>query len=182
MSTPAFNRSLVVLTLASLSACGSGPGGDDASVACVGSLAGGGTQVTAAPCATCTVTNAPHAIDGVAETFAAIDFNNADPVTHQHPGGAAALRATAQSGIVFPAGSRAGALLTVARGADSTLTIQTYLGTQPQEAASMPVSPRDGALQVFETSLPFDGVELQLADFSASNGAEFRVYEFCGGI
>jgi hypothetical protein len=154
--------------------------GSIAQSACVGSLAGGGTEVWTDPCVNCDIANAARAIDGRGDTYASIDFNH-ETLDYTHQGGNAAMHAIAQSGVVFPAGNKAGVLLQMFRGdAGSTLTIQTWLGDAVQETATEEVFAGDAPLHVFETTLPFDTVEIRLIDSSIYNAPEFRVYEFCG--
>lgn len=99
----------------------------------------------------------------------------------------ATIRATAQSGIVFPSGYRAGAFQTVttSMGTSST-TLNTYLSGTLQESSSAPASLMTsggtGASKwvYFTTTKQFDAVELVISDSWSSGGSvTHSVYEVC---
>lgn len=181
-----------------LSACGSGGGdenpnvpqpnnnGDQKVSRCVGSLSGGGTQVssgnTAASCPTCSISDADKAIDGDRDSFAAITF---DPA-----GGTATLRAIAQPGIVFPAGNQAGILALIPQTESNnfviSLNLVTYLEGQLQETGSSETTvignlgnSGSDTLFTFTTTKPFDAVEAIMTRDVSAQPITMRIYEFC---
>ena len=169
-----------------LSACGGGGGdgggGGSAGLNCA-AITGGNTQVTPTlNCAGCTVSNAPAAIDGNTETYASL-FIPAGV------GGTLALRATAQDGIVYPAGTPAAVIYAIDRSSGNTLntaeTITTYLDGAPQQTgnAGSVNNVSGGDVQrgrrAIGTAQQFDAIELAYAQSGGSASSEVQVYEFC---
>lgn len=157
-------------------------------------------------CGDCNVRDATNVADDVARSFASLSINSA-PLTQ---GGA--IRVTAQSGTVFPAGSKTGAYLTIPEqsggsqvqaGGSNSLAIKTYLSGTLQEETNATGSPRPELLAIssdpelpesyvyFTTTKAFDAVELFISNSQytvGSGGAQgtpaYKVYELCsdGGI
>ena len=191
------NRSLAVLALAFLSGCGGGGnnnssgdtvggggGGGGGNSACV-SITGGGSQVTASAdgvgCADCNVSNESAAVDDDLSTFATLTVNGASP------GHGALIRATAQPGVVFPAGQKAGAYVSVPAGTGQTytVTINTYLTGTLQETNSSDNSQggvlggHGSSFDGIATTKQFDSVEVFVNNNQAGGTPEFHVYEIC---
>ncbi|MDP3857850.1 MAG: hypothetical protein Q8Q73_08835 [Stagnimonas sp.] len=130
------------------------------------SIHGGGAQLAQQVdpgCLDCAIGNAAAAGDDQAGTFAEMAVNSA-----LYPQGAA-LRATAQDGIVYAAGQRAGAFLTLPDGGDGGAVIQT------------------GISSALELRTYLDGVEQERAISAelpvAASGANayYSVWNFPGG-
>ena len=169
----------IVLAVLS-SACGGGSGsGDDGGkggggqVAC-NSITGGGSRVTSSG----PVSNPGAAADGDLNSYATLNINTASQT--------ASIRATAQSGIIFPSGSRAGAFVTFGNQQGSNATVvRTYLRGVMQETSTpanaifdFAGSGTDANLYTgFTTSRQFDAVEFSETDNSAA--PVYRVYEIC---
>jgi hypothetical protein len=153
------------------------PGNAAAGPICM-SMAGGGVRVEAsADCAGCGVGAAGAAIDGDFASYASMQVVR---------GGATRLRATAQPGIVYPAGNAAG--IAAAEIFDiSELTISTFLAGERQEATIAAPHLYTGAMQFFgfTTLLPFDAVEVEFRFLAPGTSNVTRddsmqaVYEFC---
>ena len=104
-----------------------------------------------------------------------------------------AIRAIAQSGVVFPASNRAGVILRklnpTSACAVRTLRVNTYLSGALQDsfavdpAVANPAPDPEGHPKLtigFETSAPFDAVELISNTNGCPNMAEgTQVFEFC---
>lgn len=154
--------------------------------ACLGNLSGGGTEVSSSEqaCPTCTISDADKAIDALRDTYATMTF---DPV-----GGSATLRATSQSGVVFPAGYMAGLVMRLPDTRDPNAAIQlcirTYLQGAMQETDSNYCSSpnvvsglaggEDMAFK-FSTTEPYDAVEVAITRTGGTDSLSFRVYEYC---
>lgn len=169
----------------------------------------GGSMVTTAfstGCLDCEVSEAAKVADDVARSFASLSINDA-PTTQ---GGS--IRVTAQSGVVFPAGRRAGAYLTIPEqpggtelqlASSNAIAIRTYLAGALQEETSALAEPRlqfqaisaDPELPesyvYFTTSEMFDAVELFISNSQTTIGTggvsrtpAYKVYELCsdGGL
>jgi hypothetical protein len=132
-------------------------------------------------CVGCEVRNASRAIDGDGASFATLFMPAA-------ASGTVALRALAQPGIVFPAGSRAGMLHSISYG-DSTvvlITLATSLGGEPQEeetfnfgSGASEQDPSRPATASFPTSAPYDAVELRFSRVGGPGEVNARVHAFC---
>jgi hypothetical protein len=191
-------RALALALAASLlAACGGGS--SDASRACV-TISGGTTQVTTSPqalCSGCTIANGPNAIDGDMTTSATAAFDPSGT-------GTLTIRATAQQGVVFPAGSQAGAFLTfVAQDPAKPylgVYVDTYLGGVRQDriwdsggfvGSSSSGNfgygcnkPCDGSRRNITGSAPrdFDAVEIGLARDKSGVTEQVEVAEFCSDL
>lgn len=185
--------SSVVLASLILSACDGSPSDPFAAAPYQCASLGGGAASIQQSCINCpqnAVQNPALAIDGALDTAATISlYNQSSTVAGQSQ---ISLRATAQAGIVFAAGSRAGLLLTLpqAEQLNYSATVTTYLDGQPQE--TLPVTTAHTGAQTgatiyagFDrsrpTSLPFDSVEVLIAE--SAPGLEehrYQVIEFCG--
>ena len=136
-------------------------------------------------CLDCSVSDAAKAIDGDASTTASINESQATPSA------GVALRATAQAGIVYPAGAHAGAKMTLpgATGPSQTagVTLRTYLGDTLQETHSVATPQICGTCnsgqvptsQNFETTKPFDAVEVYIYGGNGASSLPAKVAEFC---
>lgn len=164
-----------------LAACG---GGDSDGGALCDYITGGGTTVSGGPspgCATCSASDLSNAIDGNARSVAVL----------QMPSGASGsliLRATAQDGVVFPAGSNAGAAFQLNFGASTSTvaTLTTYMDGVMQESEQAGAINGVGSttndsifVRSFRTSLSFDAVEYQFSRSGGTGEVDLRMAEFC---
>lgn len=182
------NKAAVVATaVLILSACSgggdAGSGGDNLLQGCR-PIAGGGTvtSTSVSPgCVGCDVSTAAQAIDGNGSSFATLNMptNSAGSVT---------LRATAQSGVVFPAGSLAGMVHSISYGTSAGLAISlvTYAGGVRQEqfnfnsgSGSSTQNPAAPARASYTTTRQYDAVELNFTRASGAGVVEARIHEFC---
>ena len=145
-------------------------------------ITGGGTTVTeTGTCSTCTVQAPGSAADGNTGSFA----------TLSHPAGASganSLRVTAQDGVVYPAGTPATVINSVDYDGNSVstrITLQTFLNGVPQESTNLgPTNGVGGQDQEtmrrgFNTSLPFDALEISFQRASGAGTVSVNVHEFC---
>jgi hypothetical protein len=148
------------------------------------SIRGGDSQVST----TGPVTDAQAAVDGNLNSFA--PMNLGQTVDEQPAADAASIRATAQEGIVYPAGSRAGVFVTMNNPGPSDIAlVRTYLDDQLVETASPgntisePAQRGTDAQRYFglTTSAPFDAVEFSASTTPEEGAAppDYRVYEIC---
>jgi hypothetical protein len=168
---------LTILLLAgALGACGGGGGGagGGGSVAC-DSITGGGSTVSS----TGPAVNPDKAADGDLHSYGALVFS---------PSGTGTIRATAQDGIVFPAGSRVGAFVTyLNQSGSNATTLRTYLDgilVESENPGSGFFDPTYGDTPAgfytgFVTSAPFDAVEFSEVTSGGTQTSEYRVYEIC---
>lgn len=173
-------RGALAPLLIGLAACSSG--GDDAAGPGSGFCAtviGGSTNVrsTGGACNDCEVTDRHFAIDDNANTAARVHTGAGSP-------GEIALEATTQSGVMYPAGTRAGFLL--AGSLDLALVRTRSNGVvQEDSMSSQQIDRREGRTRVsFVTSLPFDSLEAVLPGDGAATpalgeGRTIQVFEFC---
>lgn len=185
--TPA--RSYLAAAALVLSACNSGDGNAPPAAAgatpeqvasCVGSFAGNSTvSVTNVCTGGCGVNESRNAADGNRQTYASMMFKD--------NGGFATLRATAPSGVVFPGGNFAGAIINfpAVNGTSArSMFFRTWLAGVPQEidliSGPDDVARGEDKRYGFNTVLPFDAVEVQITDNGNFDPEEIRVYEFCG--
>lgn len=131
-------------------------------------------------CTQCRIGNAAAAIDGDAGSAAAVVVNAAAPAQ------GVTLRATAQSGVIFPAGRLAGLIYSAPGGTaqNTTVTISTLSGGLLQETTSSNNSNGIGGgrsrnFTGIRTSKPFDAVEVVIHNTQAENEPTFQVFEFC---
>lgn len=180
MKTPSIN----LLATALLLGCGGGGGGNQNPALAVdcAAITGGGTAVSeTGTCSTCTVQAASSAADGHTGSFA----------TLSHPAGASganSLRVTTQEGVVYPAGTPATVINSVEYEGNSVstrITLQTFLNGVPQESTNLgPTNGVGGQDQEtmrrgFNTSLPFDALEISFQRASGAGTVAVNVHEFC---
>jgi hypothetical protein len=167
----------VLLAAPLLGACGSGggSGGGGGNVAC-DSITGGDSMVTS----TGPAANVGDAADGNLYSYGALQLTTAEQ--------SGSIRATAQDGVVFPAGSRAGVFTSyLNQGTSNATTLRTYLNGVPVETASplaWSFEPAYGGTGAefylsFETTQPFNAVEFAETDNGANGTAQYRIYEIC---
>ena len=181
MTCRSFGRSVANLTALScgllLASCGGGAGGGlgGGGVSC-DSITGGAATVTS----TGPAVDAGDAADGNLYSYGALELTTLEQ--------SGSIRATAQDGVVFPAGSRAGVFTSyLNQGTSNATTLRTYLNGVPVETASplaVSFEPAYGSTGAefylsFETSQPFNGVEFAETDNGANGTAEYRIYEIC---
>ncbi len=167
--------------------------GTDGIARCTEAIEGGETAITSTTtsttCLACTIQNAPNIIDGDPTNFALFDL------TLGLLGGSAEITVAAQSGIVFPAGNIAGFTLVVPAAellsaeVLPSITIRTEFDGVPQETITY-----SGVLDAdvlalladetpfflgLETTLPFNGVQIETAATLAEALAEVRVLNAC---
>lgn len=154
---------------------------------CDPAIAGGSTSISShaeGTCAGCVAVAEGLAIDGDPLTGALMNIAAA-------VNGGLALRATAQSGIVYPGGNEAAAVVTapVYVHLDRRVKIRTYLSGALQEdsgllaSAGVQVGSQPGHVRSdfrFATSGAFDAVEVFISS-SASAETLVSAFEFCGG-
>ena len=178
-------RTALMLMCMGLAACEAGDNGDLASVsACIGTFSGGAVSTNVGGCSICGTSNGGLAVDGARASYASLRLGD----------GATDLRATAPSGVVFPAGNFAGALMLIPQSyaPQTQWTVTTYLNGLPQESRTPANASGDDPANPtgtddfygFTSSMPFDAVEFHLSGGSpginTSTVPEIRVYEFCG--
>ena len=163
---------------------GDGDNGGGTTSACV-SITGGASHVTkndnaSAGCLGCSVSNEQLAADGDLSTAASVTAPNS--FADQGP----SIRATTQSGIIFPAGQIAAVLFTppVSGGVNppaQAVTLKTYLGGQSQEPGTSYLDgngPDGLTFKGFVTSKPFDAVEVMVSGTEAAPSA-WQINEIC---
>lgn len=171
-------RLLPAITAFALSACGGG-GSDDG--ATCNSINGPGAQVTSS-CLGCTISNPDNAADG--------DLDSAASAAAIAPASnvSVTIRATAQNGVVYPAGSIAGVFYTPHGNVcdNCAITINTYMNGVLQDTRSgTNNSSGHGSKAAYftgmETLLPFNAVEIvdSGAAGSLESNALLDVYEIC---
>lgn len=177
---------LSAVVLAMIAGCGGG--GSSSGGAYCDSIRGGGAQLTA-NCVGCTFNNQNAAVDGNLNSAAeAVAMTG---VTHP----VATLRATAQPGIVYPAGNRAGVFFTGYSNVCDicSFTINTYLSGVLQETQSATInSYGDGSGAAYYSAVnalrPFDAVEIVASGAvpppPTGSGRVVDVFEICsdGGV
>lgn len=131
-------------------------------------------------CTQCRVGNGAAAIDGDAGSAAQVAVNGALPSQ------GVALRATAQSGLIFPAGRLAGVIYSAPAGTaqNTMITISTFSGGLLQETTSSNNMSGIGGgrsrnFTGIRTSKPFDAVEVFINNTQAETDPTFQVFEFC---
>lgn len=131
-------------------------------------------------CTQCRIGNAAAAIDGDVGSAAAVVVNGAAPAQ------GVALRATAQSGVIFPAGRLAGVFYSAPAGTaqNTAITISTLAGGLVQETTSSNNMSGIGGgrsrnFTGLRTTKPFDAVEVFINNTQAETDPTFQVFEFC---
>ena len=172
------------------SSSGGGSSGGSSAFTC--SPVGGGSATVSSSCVSCpsnAATNARLAIDTNLETAAGLTLFNSSDVTAQQ--GQISLRGTAQSGIIFPAGSKAGLIIGLPTGQSVrySATVNTYLSGTQQETRNVVTGntgATNGEVRYFgftaasPTTRNFDAVEISITELTP--GAErhdYRIFEFC---
>jgi hypothetical protein len=185
-----FRRSAVFLGSVTLASC-LGGGGDGFDGGGTGfsqceSITGGNSRVTtsvASGCFGCSVSEPELAADGDLFSAATVDVPNS------FAGQGVSVRATAQPGIIFPAGQQAGVYFVGPTSSgfsspDLAVTISTYLGGELQETPTSyelhgpDETGGDYSLKSFATSKAFDAVEVMISNTQAATGP-FSIYEIC---
>lgn len=173
------------LVLGLLAGCGSsgGGGGGNLLSGCA-AITGGGTRTAetiGATCAGCDVTNSGQAIDGNGASFATL-------VMPDTASGTVALRAIAQDGVVFAAGSRVGMVHSISYGTSTGLAIvvRTFLDGMQQEqfnfstgSGSSDQAPSEPGRASYTTVMQYDAVELDFTRAAGSGPVNARVHAFC---
>lgn len=133
-----------------------------------------------APCPDCQISNPELAIDGDLSSFATMTIP-------AHSGGSVSLRATAQNGVVFPAGSSAATVFGLDAGKyhGTVFAQQTYLGDQAQDNGGEQITVIYGTpkgaprKQAFKTTKPFDALQFVFLRGEVNRTVNIQVYEFC---
>ena len=129
-------------------------------------------------CVNCTVRNPQNAADGNLNTAFDLFTGTGQQTYTGIDNGAAGT---------FPAGSNAGAFVTLSGGASTSgITFTTYLANVAQDTATgtmITTTPTNGkatpaSYLSFTTSRSFDSIGISV---SATSGMQFSFYEFCGG-
>lgn len=175
-----------------LASCGGGGGSDGnggsgggGSGALCRSISGGGTAATlqASPtCVGCLFTNSANSIDANKDTFGSLTLSSVTA-------GDGAARVTAQNGVIFGGGSRAGVLADTSSGASlevlTSLILRTYLKGVLQEENVLVTngvgggigSPGNPEVLSFKTTKSYDAVEFGIAGTALNFAA--NIHEFC---
>lgn len=172
-----------------LAACGGGGGGNNgpAGIAC-NSVSGGGTQISFSQTCTggggCRAINQNAAKDGDSGSKATITVDTGT-------GGTVSLRVTAQTGVVYPAGTPAGLIygpMAEGQHTSQTFMVRTYLGGSPTgDSGSVgPTNGVGGSASTFDprkasigTSTQFDAIEFSYTQSNGTGPINLDVYEFC---
>lgn len=186
-----FNRQTMLLVVgigaSLLGSCAEPIGDADSKVAARGCtpIAGGDTAVLArvvGACVGCSSLQPDNSIDGDMDTFATVTI----PVA---VAGGYSIRAIAQTGVVFPAGSVAGVSAEILKAASVAVmtggSVRTFLGDELQDESEIggegvvEVNGVGNVRNIFTVTAtqPFDSVEFTVnGNF---NGYTLRVFEFC---
>lgn len=172
---PILQRQMWLGVGALLAACGGGGGDPSGGFSCA--YMPGRVTSTAVANGTARLSSPQALADGVQSTATVID------------GGVGQISGTLRndhSGAAFPAGSKAGVLISFSGGASVTgITLSTYLDGSLRESTSSNslnsestngATPADQYVS-FETTLDFDSLEL---GFTAASGQRYTAYELCG--
>jgi len=189
---------VILATSSFLSACGGGGSNRDGSTeerssssfSC--SPVGGGGATVSSSCVNCprdAASNPGLAIDTDLTTAAGLTMFHQDDIAAQQS--QITLRGTAQSGLVFPAGSKAGLAVGLPTGQNVrySASVATYLGGAQQESRAVVVGhtgATNGELQYFgfdaaqPTTRAFDAVELSISETTPGlERHDYRVFEVC---
>ena len=176
----------IALAAALLAGCGGGGGGavTDALERCR-AIQGGGTRASFSitpSCVGCTVSEPQRAIDGDGGSYATLYMPAGS-------GGTVALRATAQTGTVFAAGSLAGFVAAVTYGpsASAVTEIVTYAGGVEQERIPLRIDGTGSAsgpldrpgYEAAQATRQYDAVEFSFTRSSGTGEMTTRVHAFC---
>lgn len=168
-----------------LAGCSSGSDDDnDLQIACAGltgaTTSGGGT------CAgNCGAAFTEAAADGDLGTYAILSAED-------QMSGTVRIRATAQDGVTYPGGTPAAVVYGIVRTEGTSLgtneTLTTYLDGVMQESGNTSGTNgstsgnRETGRRAFQTTLPFDAIELSYTQTSGTADVEVRVHEFCTSV
>lgn len=182
------SKTLIALPMiATLAACGGGSDSNGSAELLRGCspIAGGNTTVqtsVSATCLNCSVSSASNAIDGNGTTFATMSMPS-------NSGGSTTIRAVAQPGVVFAAGTVAGSVDSIEYGQSTGLTISlttfandiqqetfnfNFAGSGVRERSSTNTS-RTG----FTTTLQYDAVEVNFTRTGGNGSVQARVHALC---
>jgi hypothetical protein len=181
-------RNVFILLAAVVSACTGGGGGGGPSIdnsvgAVCASISGGSSRLTSS-CNGCAFSDTSAAADGDLFTAASVTVSAVSTAV------TATIRATAQNGIVYPAGNQAGIFFTDNSDVcgNCGVTINTYLGGQLQESdtglSNSNVNGQGSRAEYFtsvNTTKPFDAVEVVYsgATTPGNSGTFLEVFEIC---
>ena len=172
------------LATASLVSCGGGGGGNDdfGGINCAGLTGATVSQSIQCNAGTCSGNYQDAAIDGDLGTYAVLDVG-------PNAAGSVHLRATAQDGVTYPAGTPAAVVYGIARTGGSSLntaeTISTYLDGVLQQTGSANTGfgstneGVEGGRRAIGTTMPFDAIEMTYTQTGGAADVEVQVYEFC---
>lgn len=158
-------------------------------------MAEGGAQVKFTPepaCANCTASEVQQSADGTDVTHTTLTFGPGMTLSTVEPG-VVSLLATAQAGVVFPAGHDAAVTLSATRSQRWRVTVRTYLDGVLQNEVSETMNVDDDSRTVVgtHTDQPFNAVEARFdqshVDSSgveiningSNNESDIQVHEFC---
>lgn len=169
MGNPCFKLVAGSFAAMGIVACNGG-GGPAARTGCQ-SITGGLSTVTS----TGSVANTGAAADGNAASYASATFSPASQ--------SASVTATAQDGVVYPAGSRAGAFVTqLNQGTASTTTVTTLLDGRPVDSSSPASNASEDDFSGLIATGPFDAVRVSFTDTGDAVGSDYRVFEICSDV
>ena len=167
-------RAVAPLSALLLAACGGGGGGS----AICAYISGGGSSVTSTvdpACSGCSVSNERAAADGDLGTGATVTIS---PVIGASDG--VSIRATAQHGVVFPAGAEPVIHFSKANGR-LCRGMSTYLDGAVQDSSPAFCFQEANAsgYDSMVASLPFDAVQIDLTSTEALENAVIDIDEIC---
>lgn len=155
-------QGLTIMTLGLAFVAGCDGGGGDSAQACM-SIGGGGTQFSS----TGGVTDGPATIDREESTYGTLTILSA---------GSGTMRATAQSGVVFPAGSGAGILQSISYSGDVEMSLRTYESNVLQEEFAFVPGHQAPAVVSFKTTRQYDAIEFSATQLSADTDTPGSCY------
>ena len=185
---PPVSKQIATLAMiAVLASCGGGGGAGDGggSSAICRSISGGGTvaALQSSPgCAGCMFTNSANSIDANENTFGSLTIPSVTA-------GDGVARVTAQNGVIFGGGSRAGVLADSSSAASlevvASLILRTYLRGVLQEENVLVTnvigggtgSPGNPEVISFKTTKDYDAVEFGITGTAENFSA--NIHEFC---
>ena len=184
----AHTRLFVLILLAGLAACDSSGGGKDGipdsigPINCAGLTGATATGNVACTAGTCGVDFHQAAVDHDLRTYAVLTMTS-------NTSGSVSIRATAQEGVTYPAGTPAAVVYGIDRTEGNTIgntvRITTYNDGALQESEQGGTTngtgggDEDAGRHAINTSLPFDAIELNYVQSGGTAGLEVQVYEFC---
>ena len=170
------NRLGLIALLLLCVACNDDVADDDSNSTRCDSISGGNSSVsTEGP-----VSNAGAAVDNDLESFASLNLSTASRT--------ASIRATAQEGVAYPAGARAGAFVTMRnQGSSNATTVRLFMEGTLVEQSNITNSINDPTAEGtaaeryvgLTSSVTFDAVELVQTDNGSSVTPTYQVHEIC---